>query len=180
MSFIDVDTLGNLRPISKVVFALGSNVGDSLEILQGAITQLATTPDLIPVDVSSVYLTDPMGEVTDQPDFYNLVLVAETTMEPMTLLERANAIEEAYGRTRDVPGGPRTLDIDIIMVGKREMDSPELTLPHPRAHERGFVLIPWHEIDPAGELAGQGPLADLVERVGTAGVRKTDEVIELP
>lgn len=178
MTFIDVDTLGNLKPISKVVFSLGSNVGDSLEILQGAVTQLATTPNVIPVDVSSVYITDPVGEV-EQDDFYNLVLVCETTQEPMTLLERANAIEEAFGRTRDIPGGPRTLDIDLIMVGKRELDRPELVLPHPEAHKRAFVLVPWLEVDPKGELAGQ-PLTELVEKVGTEGVRKTDEVIELP
>lgn len=178
MTFIDVDTLGNLRPISKVVFSLGSNVGDSLEILQGAVTQLATTPDLIPVDVSGVYLTDPVGEV-EQEDFYNLVMVAETTLEPATILDRVDAIEQAFGRTREVKGGPRTLDIDIIMVGKRERDTPELTLPHPEAKNRAFVLVPWLEIDPKGDLAGV-PLTELVEKVGREGVRRTDEVIELP
>jgi len=180
MTFIDVDTLGNLRPISKVVFSLGSNVGDSLEILQGAVTQIAATPDVIPVDVSSVYLTDPIGEVQDQPDFYNLVLVCETTLEPATILDRVAAIEEAFGRTRDIPGGPRTLDIDIIMVGKRERISDDLVLPHPRAHERAFVLVPWLEIDPLGELAGHGKLTELIEQVDLTGVHKTDEVIELP
>lgn len=179
MSFIDVDTLGNLRPISKVVFSLGSNVGDSLDILQTAVTELATTPDLIPVDVSGVYLTEPVGGV-EQPDFYNLVLVCETTLEPATILDRVLALEEAYGRTREVKNGPRTLDIDIIMVGKRERDTEELQLPHPRAHERAFVLVPWLEADPLGELPGKGKLADLVESVDVSGVRKTDEVIELP
>lgn len=179
MTFIDVDTLGNLRPISKVVFSLGSNVGDSLEILQGAVTQLANTPDVIPVDVSSVYLTDPISEI-EQPDFYNLVLICETTLEPVTLLERCLAIEEAFGRTRDVPNGPRTLDIDLIMVGKRERVSDELELPHPRAHERGFVLVPWLEADPLGELPGKGKVADLVKTVDVSGVHLTDEVIELP
>lgn len=179
MTFIDVDTLGNLRPISKVVFSLGSNVGDSLEILQAAVTQLAVTPDVIPVDVSSVYLTDPVSEVA-QPDFYNLVLVCETTLEPATLLDRCNALEEAFGRVREVENGPRTLDIDLIMVGKRTQDTPELTLPHPRAHERGFVLVPWLEADPLGELPGRGKVADLVKNVDTSGVHRTEEVIELP
>ncbi|MGD7732116.1 2-amino-4-hydroxy-6-hydroxymethyldihydropteridine diphosphokinase [Propionibacteriaceae bacterium G57] len=179
MTFIDVDTLGNLRPISKVVFSLGSNVGDSLEILQAAVTQLASTPDVIPVDVSSVYLTDPISDIP-QPDFYNLVLVCETTLEPATLLDRIYALEEAFGRVRDVPNGPRTLDIDLVMVGKRERETPELTLPHPRAHERGFVLVPWLEADPLGELPGKGKVADLVKTVDVSGVHKTDEVIELP
>ena len=178
MTFIDVDTLGNLKPISKVVFSLGSNVGDSLEILQGAVTQLATTPDVIPVEVSSVYVTDPVGGV-EQDDFYNLVLVCETTVEPSTLLDRADAIEQAFGRTRDIPNGPRTLDIDIIMVGKHTSNTERLTLPHPEAHKRAFVLVPWLEVDPLGELAGE-KLTDLVAKVGTDGVRKTDEVIELP
>ncbi|WP_022911191.1 2-amino-4-hydroxy-6-hydroxymethyldihydropteridine diphosphokinase [Aestuariimicrobium kwangyangense] len=177
---IDVDTLGNLRPISKVVFSLGSNVGDSLEILQSAINELATTPDLIPVDLSSVYLTAPVGDVRDQDDFYNLVFVAETTLEPLTLLERAEALESAFGRVREQPGGPRTLDIDLIMVGKRERADDRLVLPHPRAHERAFVLVPWLEADPLGELAGHGTLVDLVAGLDTSGVTRIDERIDLP
>ncbi|WP_203568937.1 2-amino-4-hydroxy-6-hydroxymethyldihydropteridine diphosphokinase [Aestuariimicrobium ganziense] len=177
---VDVDTLGNLRPISKVVFSLGSNVGDSLEILQAAVTELAQTPDLIPVDLSSVYVTEPVGPVTDQPDFYNLVMVAETTLEPMTLLDRVLALEEAFGRQREVAGGPRTLDIDLIMVGKRERADERLVLPHPHAHERAFVLVPWLEADPLGELPGVGPIADLLVELDTSGVRKIDEVIEFP
>ena len=176
---IDVDTLGNLRPISKVVFSLGSNVGDSLEILQAAITELAATPDLIPVDLSSVYRTAPVGYL-DQPDFYNLVLVAESTLEPATLLDRAQALEEAFGRVREFTNGPRTLDIDLIMVGRRERHDERLTLPHPRAHERPFVLIPWLEADPAAELAGHGSVADLVAALGSDGVQRTDDVVELP
>lgn len=180
MTFIDVDTLGNLRPISKVVLSLGSNVGDSLEILQGAVNQLAATPDLIPVDISGVYRTDPLGEVDDQPEFWNMVFVAETTLEPRTLLERVASLEEAYGRVRETKDGPRTLDIDIIMVGKREVNNDDLVLPHPRAHERAFVLVPWLEADPLAELPGHGKVADLVAKVSDQGVRRTDEVIELP
>lgn len=177
---IDVDTLGNLRPISKVVFSLGSNVGDSLEIMQSAIDELASTPDLIPVDISSVYLTKPVGDVPEQDDFYNLVFVAESTLEPLTLLERCEALESAFGRVRDVKGGPRTLDIDLIMVGKRERSDERLVLPHPRAHERGFVLVPWLEADPLAELAGHGSVADLVAGLDTDGITKIDERVELP
>ena len=151
---IDVDTLGNLRPISKVVFSLGSNLGDSATILQEAVDYLADTPDLILVEVSPVYQTTPISDI-EQPDFLNLVVVAESTLEPLTILDRALAIEANFGRTREVPHGPRTLDIDVIMVGKRDSED-DIELPHPRAHERAFVLQPWDQIEPGAVLPGLG------------------------
>lgn len=172
---IDVDTLGNLRPISKVVFSLGSNLGDTVENLQRGVELLADTPDLMLVDVSPVYETKPWGDVVDQPDFLNLVIVAESTLEPLTILDRALAIEESMGRDRSVPGSPRTLDIDIIMVGKR-VSEDGIELPHPHAHERGFVLVPWHDIDPDAELEGHGPIADLIEDVDVSGVKRRDDI----
>lgn len=173
---IDVDTLGNLKPLNQVVFSLGSNQGESVEILQAAVDRLAETPNLILVDVSSLYLTTPIGN-TDQPDFYNLVVIADSTLEPATLLERGQAIEQAYGRYRDPgnPGGPRTLDIDLIVVGKRISETPELTLPHPRAYERSFVLVPWLEIEPRATLP-QGRVDDLVATMDTSGVRRLTDV----
>lgn len=172
---IDVDTLGNLRPISKVVFSLGSNQGDSAEILTEAVEFLAETPDLIIVDVSPVYQTTPVGG-PEQDDFLNLVVVAESTLEPLTLLDRAFAIEDNFGRSREVIAGPRTLDIDIVMVGKRTSED-NLELPHPRAHERAFVLVPWFDIDPTGVLEGRGPIAELVEHVDTSGVARRDDIV---
>lgn len=169
---LDVDTLGNLRPIAKVVFSLGSNLGDSETLLQQAVDAINETPDVIVVDVSPVYRTKPLGPVSDQPDFLNLVVVAESTLEPLTLLDRANAIEKAYGRVRDESGGPRTIDIDIIMVGRR-MSEGDIELPHPRAHERAFVLVPWLDIDPQAELAGYGPISELVARMDTSVVVPT-------
>ncbi|MGV8845025.1 2-amino-4-hydroxy-6-hydroxymethyldihydropteridine diphosphokinase [Tessaracoccus sp.] len=172
---IDVDTLGNLRPISKVVFSLGSNQGDSPAILAEAVEFLAETPDVIIVDVSPVYQTRPVGG-PHQEDFLNLVVVAESTLEPLTLLDRALAIEDNFGRTRDVVNGPRTLDIDLIMVGKR-IGEDALELPHPRAHERAFVLVPWLDIDGSGVLEGRGAIADLVLAVDTTGVRRRDDIV---
>lgn len=172
---IDVDTLGNLRPISKVVFSLGSNEGDSANILAEAVEFLADTPGLIVVDVSPVYQTTPVGNL-DQPDFLNLVVVAESTLEPLTLLDRANAIEQEFGRVRDIINGPRTLDIDLVMVGKRLGEGP-LELPHPRAHERAFVLVPWHDIDPDAELAGFGRIDELIEDLGTSGVTLRPDIV---
>lgn len=171
---IDVDTLGNLRPIAKVVFSLGSNQGDSEQILADAVDFLAETPDVIIVDVSPVYQTAPV-DAPPQPDFLNLVVVAESTLEPLTLLDRARAIEENFDRERTVENGPRTLDIDIIMVGRR-MSDEDIELPHPRAHERAFVLVPWLDIDPDAELAGHGPIAELVERLDTSGVQRRDDI----
>jgi 2-amino-4-hydroxy-6-hydroxymethyldihydropteridine diphosphokinase len=173
--FIDSDTLGNLRPLNQVVFSLGSNQGDSLEFLQGAVNRIADTPNLVLVDISSVYRTKPVG-VQDQPDFLNIVVIADSTMEPMTLLDRAQAIEKADGRTREVPGGPRTLDIDLIQVGKRSSDNEALELPHPRAYQRAFVLVPWLEIEPRAELP-QGKVADLVAAMDTSGVQKLEGVV---
>ena len=173
---IDVDTLGNMRPISKVVFSFGSNQGDSPAILTRAVEVLAETPDLIVVDVSPVYQTPFVGEGPEQNDYLNLVVVAESTLEPMTLLDRAFAIEESFGRERTIPNGPRTLDIDIIVVGKHRGEE-DIELPHPRAHERAFVLVPWLDIDPMGEIVGAGPIADLVKQVDRTGVIRRDDVV---
>ncbi|RYZ28696.1 MAG: 2-amino-4-hydroxy-6-hydroxymethyldihydropteridine diphosphokinase, partial [Propionibacteriaceae bacterium] len=95
---IDTDTLSGMKPLRKVVYSLGSNLGDRLGNLQGAVDALRDTPDVIVVDVSPVYETRPVGGPDDSPEFLNLVVVAETTLEPRTLLERAQAIEDAYGR----------------------------------------------------------------------------------
>lgn len=172
---IDIDTLGNLRPISKVVFSLGSNDGDSATILTEAVEFLAETPDVIIVDVSPVYETTPVGG-PHQPDFLNLVVVAESTLEPLTLLDRAFAIEDNFGRTREVVNGPRTLDIDIVMVGKR-ISEDHMELPHPRAHERAFVMVPWLDIDPEAVIEGRGSIAELVGNLDTSGVRRRDDIV---
>ena len=98
---IDADTLSGMKPLRKVVYSIGSNLGDRLGNVQGAVDALSDTPDVIVVDVSSVYETTPVGGPPDSPEFLNIVVIAETTLEPRTLVERAFAIEEAYGRTRD-------------------------------------------------------------------------------
>ncbi len=177
---IDSDTLGDLKPLNQVVLALGSNMGESLDILQGAVDLLAETPNFILVDVSPVYLTTPVGDA-DQPDFHNLVVLADSILEPFVLLERCQAIEQAFDRRRDParPNGPRTLDIDLIAVGSRTSDTEELTLPHPRAHERAFVLVPWLDVEPDAQLP-QGRVADLVRGMDVSGVRQLDVSIVKP
>jgi 2-amino-4-hydroxy-6-hydroxymethyldihydropteridine diphosphokinase len=174
---IDTDTLSGMKPLQKVVYSLGSNLGDRLGNLQGAVDALRDTPDVIVVDVSPVYETSPVGGPEDSPDFLNIVVVAETTLEPRTLLERAQAIEDAFGRERSGRWAPRTLDVDLIMVGATVLDHEDLRLPHPLAQERGFVLVPWIAIDPQGEVPGQGPLAELVATVGDAGITRRDDLV---
>ncbi|GAA1426569.1 2-amino-4-hydroxy-6-hydroxymethyldihydropteridine diphosphokinase [Microlunatus lacustris] len=175
---IDTDTLSGMKPLRKVVYSIGSNLGDRLSNLQGAVDALRDTPDVIVVDVSSVYETAAVGGPEDSPAFLNIVLVAETTLEPRTLLERAQAVEDAYGRDRS--GGrwsARTLDVDLILVGKTELTQPDLTLPHPLAGERGFVLVPWAEVDPNGRLPGRHEtVGELAAAVDVNGVTRRDDL----
>lgn len=174
---IDTDTLSGMKPLRKVVYSIGSNLGERLSNLQGAVDALRDTPDVIVVDVSSVYETDPVGGPEDSPAFLNIVVVAETTLDPRTLLERAQAIEAAFGRDRSAGRwSPRTLDVDLILVGKDELDQPDLKLPHPLAGERGFVLVPWAEIDAGGTLPGVGQVGQLAARVDASGVRRREDL----
>ena len=175
---IDADTLSGMKPLRKVVYSIGSNLGDRLGNVQGAVDALSDTPDVIVVDVSSVYETTPVGGPTDSPQFLNIVVVAETTLEPWTLVERAFAIEEAFGRARDGERwGPRTLDVDLIMVGNAVVDQEDLKLPHPLAHERAFVLVPWYEVDPTAEITGKGAIGDLVSKADASGVVRRDDLV---
>ena len=161
----------------RVVFSLGSNIGDSPALLRRAAWDLSATPRLEVCEISSVYKTKPVG-VTDQPDFLNLVITADVDIDPQTLLERCQTIETACGRIRDPenPGGPRTLDIDIIRYGDEEISTDNLVIPHPRAHERQFVLAPWLEIDRDAALP-QGRVDDLLWELGIDGVEKLDEIV---
>lgn len=172
----DVDTLSGMAPLRLVTYSLGSNLGDRVEYLQSAVDLLKTTPGLTVTDVSSVYETDPVG-LADQPDFLNIIVLAESTVASTVMLERAHAIEEGLDRVRTVRNGPRTIDIDLIAVGDRVINGDLITLPHPRAHERAFVLVPWLEVDPAAVLVGHGPVAALVERLDTSGVHRRDDLV---
>lgn len=175
---LDADTMtGGMRPIRQAVLSIGSNLGDRAGRLQGAVAALEDTPEVTVVSISSVYETEPLGDVPEgSKKFLNAVVLLDTTLTVHTLLDRALAIEDAFGRERSEPGAPRTLDVDIIVVGERIANDDDLTLPHPRAHERGFVLVPWLEIDPEGEIPGQGFIADLIADVDTSGVVKRDDI----
>ncbi|WBB78864.1 2-amino-4-hydroxy-6-hydroxymethyldihydropteridine diphosphokinase [Micromonospora sp. WMMD882] len=158
--------------MTRAVLSLGSNLGDRLAHLRTAVEELG---DLVRV-VSGVYETPPWGDA-DQPTYLNAALLAEDpTGTARDWLDRARAAERAAGRTRD-PGrrfGPRTLDVDVVAVWADDgtpvlSDDPELTLPHPRAHLRAFVLRPWIDIQPYGRLPGHGWLTDLLTADPVAG-----------
>lgn len=162
-----------MQPVN-VVIALGANLGDRLAALEGAVDGLRATPGVEVVAVSSVYETEPVGG-PEQPEYANAVVLVRATIPITALLERAHEIEKAWHRVRAERWGPRTLDIDIIDAGGAVSDDAVLTLPHPRAHERGFVIIPWLEIDPDAVLVGHGPIKDLA--VDATGVRMSSDRI---
>jgi 2-amino-4-hydroxy-6-hydroxymethyldihydropteridine diphosphokinase len=168
-------TKPRLAPGSRrVVLALGSNLGDRLASLQAGVDVLAAAPGLGQLSVSPVYETAPVGGPA-QDDYLNAVVIADTALPARAILERARQAEAALGRVRAQRWGPRTLDVDIIVCGAEISADPALTLPHPRAHERAFVLAPWHDLDPAAQIPGRGPIADLLANLGGAGIRQVPD-----
>lgn len=166
----------------RAVIALGSNLGNRLETLQGAIDALEDTPGVRVKAISPVYETEPWGvEPGSQANYFNAVVLVKTTLPPSSLLERGQAIEEAFLRVRTERWGPRTIDVDIVAYQGIVSADPDLTLPHPRAHQRAFVLAPWHDVDPSAELPGHGEVAELLAAVGADGVQARGDVeLRLP
>lgn len=144
----------------KVVLALGANLGDPRKQISLAIDAIR---DLVKVEkVSSLYETAPFKVNDDQPNYINAVLVGETELQPKELIKELLAIEAKLGRQRTLPKAARTIDIDIVDYEGFFLKSDELTLPHPRAHERRFVLEPWVEIEPNAVLREHGPIKELL------------------
>src|SRR6187431_1295207 len=176
---VDSDTLtGEMRPIRRAVLSLGSNLGERLASLQGAVNALADTPDVWITAVSPVYETEPVDCPPDAKTFLNAVVLADTTLAASRLMDRALAIEDAFNRERsDVKNAPRTLDVDLIVVGDRRSDEDFLRLPHPRAAERAFVLRPWLDVDPGADFPDLGPVADLLEKADSSGITLRDDLV---
>jgi len=175
---VDADTLtGEMHPIRRCVIAIGSNLGERLNNLQGAVNSLADTPEVWVTAVSPVYETAPVDAPEGSRDFLNAVVLADTTLSARTLLERALAVEDAYGRERTAERhAPRTLDVDLIVVGDRRANDEDLVLPHPKAHERAFVLAPWNDVEPDAELVDQGPVAELLAKATDQTVTRRDDL----
>jgi 2-amino-4-hydroxy-6-hydroxymethyldihydropteridine diphosphokinase len=168
-----------------VVLSLGGNLGHRFDTLQAAVDALVDTPSLWIVEASPVYETAPFGglpgtegsrDLSDQPPFLNAVLLGVTELTPVTLLERALAVEQALGRERADRWDARTIDVDLVAYGDLVLTGPELILPHPRAHERAFVLVPWRDLDPQAWLPDHGPIAQLIEGLAVDALSRRDDL----
>ena len=146
----------------RYVIAVGANLGNAEWAVDHALGGLAGRLGGSLVARSSLYRTAPVGG-PEQPDFVNAVAIVEADLAPLETLRVLQAMENEAGRVREVRWGPRTLDLDVISAGDLVSEDPVLTVPHPRAHERAFVLVPWLEIDPQAVLAGKGRVCDLVD-----------------
>jgi len=133
--------------VSKVFVGVGSNLGDREFLIRKAVESMRDLPRTLVVRVSSLYDTDPVGEV-DQPAFLNAVVWLETTLEPRELLWQLLLIEKRMGRVRSQRWGPRPIDLDLLFYDDETIDEPDLKVPHPEAHRRAFVLLPLLELDP--------------------------------
>jgi 2-amino-4-hydroxy-6-hydroxymethyldihydropteridine diphosphokinase len=181
-NIIDADTLtGEMRPIRRAVLALGSNLGERFTALQGAVNAIADTPEVWVTGVSPVYETDPVDSPAGAKTYLNAIVLVDTTLAATRLMDRALAIEDAFDRERtEQKNIPRTLDVDLIVVGDRRSDEDSLRLPHPRATERAFVLQPWFDVEPDAEFPDLGPIADLLEKTDRSGItRRRDLTLEI-
>lgn len=161
----------NLR---KAYIAIGSNLEEPQAQVQNAFEELAMLPKTRLARVSSLYRTAPVG-YEDQPEFVNAIAEIETALEPRALLDALLGIERRHGRVREFANAPRTLDLDIALYEDTLVDEPGLQIPHPRMHERAFVMVPLAEIAPEVSIPGVGQAADVAARLDARGVTKIDE-----
>lgn len=156
---------------STAIIAFGSNLNQPTEQILQAAQKVATLPKISFFQLSSLYQTKPVGYL-DQPDFINAVAKIKTTYTPFELLHQLQAIEQLFGRERHFKNAPRTLDLDIIDFNHQQIETEKLHLPHPRAHERGFVMIPLAEIAPDYTLTPHEPAKTLANKLTNADIHK--------
>jgi 2-amino-4-hydroxy-6-hydroxymethyldihydropteridine diphosphokinase len=156
--------------LRRAYLGLGSNLGDRAALLQGAVDGLAATDGITVVAVSPVYETEPVGG-PEQPEYLNAVVAVDTELTPRQLLDVAQRLEDTAGRVRAEHWGPRTLDVDVLLVGDEHVDEPDLVVPHPRLYERAFVMVPLADLEPM--LAPWVP-------AGEAGVRRSEVELARP
>lgn len=151
--------------------ALGANLDQPVQQVSRALRELDSIERTRVIAVSSLYRTAPVG-FTDQPDFINAVAQVETTLSPRALLDELHVIEARHGRQRSFRNAPRALDLDLLTYADLVLDENGLTLPHPRLHQRAFVLMPLAEIAPHAPIPGRADASQLLSRVDCAGVEK--------
>lgn len=162
-------------PAVMAYIGLGANLDDPRTQVLRALDEISDLPASRIVARSSLYKSPPMGP-PDQPDYVNAVAALETELAPLTLLEELRALERRHGRHRDGSRwGPRALDLDLLLYDDLVLQSPELTLPHPGAHERAFVLYPLHDVAPALHIAGRGPVSELRRRLDRPVIERLPE-----
>ena len=161
--------------MASVFLSLGSNLGDREANIREALDWLARRPGIALKRVSSFYETAPIG-FADQPDFINAAALIETDLDPAALLHTVVAIESDMGRVRNFQWGPRVMDIDILLCDRAVINTPELTIPHPRMMERAFVMAPLAEIAPDLELPDGRKPQEILEGLKDQRVRKLAEV----
>ncbi len=164
--------------MERVYIGLGSNLAEPRQQLRSALDALENIPSSRLADVSSLYVSDPLGP-PDQPRYYNAVAVLDTSLAPLALLDALQAIEQAQGRERKAERwGPRTLDLDILLFGDRVLAEPRLTVPHYHLHARPFVLYPLAEVAPATlRLADGRPLTELLTACPFEGLERLDDAL---
>lgn len=155
----------------RAFVALGSNLEDPQKQVLRALAELDSLPETRVIAKSALYRTAPLG-YDNQPDFINAAAEVSTTLEPVALLRALLALETTHGRERPFPNAPRVLDLDLLMYDDLELHDPELTLPHPRLHERGFVLFPLADIAADVNVPGQGRVRDLLRSLPDQGVER--------
>ncbi|MCG8991397.1 2-amino-4-hydroxy-6-hydroxymethyldihydropteridine diphosphokinase [Laribacter hongkongensis] len=157
--------------MTLAAIALGANLGDAAASVRDAMQALASLPETRWLAGSPLYRTAPVG-YADQPDFVNAVALVETGLTPQELLAALQKLEEQGGRVRSFRNAPRTLDLDLLVYGEVQLDTPELTLPHPRMHERTFVLMPLADVAPDLLIPGCGRVADCLAGLPVNGIEK--------
>lgn len=165
-----------MEPLAYV--GLGGNLGDPLAALQRAVAQLSAADGVAVCGVSPVYRSAPV--LAQGPDFFNAVVRLRTRLTPHSLLDLLQSIEHDAGRERPFRNAPRTLDLDLLLYGTSVMHDERLTLPHPRMHQRAFVLLPLADIEPDCHIPGQPTLPELLRAVGDQTIDRTPHRLTLP
>lgn len=160
--------------MATVLLSIGSNLGDRQAALQSVVDAMHT--DFTDIQASRIFKTPPWG-YADQPEFYNAAIRSTTGLTPEQVLEFAQRCEAEADRVRDERWGPRTLDVDVISYDAVIQDDPDLMLPHPRTHERAFVLVPIADIDPLIEIPGRGNVLSLLHHVDVTGIEPIAELV---